>query len=83
MKVYRIDVQIAGTLYVKATSEKAAREIATDATDMVCLEVEDVCSEIEISGKQYDDPDLPDVSLSPAMTVHGIWPGTGVERADD
>jgi hypothetical protein len=37
---------------------------------------------VEITGNPYSDPDLPDVSLSPAMTIHGVWPGAQVEEAE-
>lgn len=37
------------------------------------LEVSDAGSDVTISGARFDDPDLPEVSLSPAMTLYGPW----------
>jgi hypothetical protein len=77
MKVYQFDVQIAGTLYVKANSEKDALFLAQTASNLATLNVADAGgSEIPISSEH-----LPEISLSPEMTVHGIWeerypPGT-------
>lgn len=72
--VYSINVMIIGTAYIKAGSE--AEAIATAARyvrDEPGLEVED--DEQMVSGRRYDDPDLPEFSLSPAMTLTSLWPG--------
>ena len=84
-KVYSVDVKICATAYIKAKSAAEARTKALALKDK-CLDVEDGVegnSEIEISNLRFDDPALPNVSLSPAMTCHGIWPSAKVERADD
>ena len=82
--MWSIDVQIAGTLYVRAPNAAKALAMAKQALEGGAgLEVEDICSEIAISGLRYSDPDLPAVSLSPAMTVHDLWPGATMELSDD
>lgn len=82
MKVYSIEVQICATAYIKAKSAVEAREFALkmEGTSPAILDSD---GDVEVSGRRFDDPELPDVSLSPAMTIHGIWPGAEVERADD
>lgn len=77
MNVYSIDIQLAGTVYVKADSEDEALALAQKRMDVddsgfgIAIEVD---SDPMISGLQYDDPDLPEVSISPAMTVRGVTP---------
>ncbi len=83
MPLYSIDVRICATAYIKARTKKAALEEARNLTDCSLFVKEDFGCEIEVSENRFDDPSLPDVSLSPAMTCHGVWPGARVERADD
>jgi hypothetical protein len=85
MTVYRIEVELSATAYVKADSEEAA--IAKlRALDTVAVEIgrrdQQINDDLWISGRQYDDPDLPEVSLSPAMTFR--LPGdSGADAVDD
>lgn len=69
-KVYRVPVTIQATMYIKATSKDAAAVLALRYADTV-LDLE--CSyngdAPPISGADYDDPELPKVSISPAMTL--------------
>ena len=81
-KLYRVDVQIYATAYIKASSAAEARTIAKNLKDET-LEVVCMDGDLPISGRRYDDPLLPDVSLSPAMTVVGPASDDMVERADD
>jgi hypothetical protein len=81
MKLYRIDIQICATAYIKATSKTAAMTVAKGLKDS-SPDILDSCGDVPVSGAQFDDPDMPKVSLSPAMTIHGVWPGTNVERCD-
>lgn len=78
MNLYSIDVQIAATAYIKANSEAEARAKAAALKDEnpAILDSE---GDVEISGASFDDPSLPDVSLSPAMTIKGLWPGDTCE----
>lgn len=81
MNVYSIDIRVAATAYVKADTEAdALRKVATIHGD--CLNVHNpVESEVEISSAMLDDPELPEVSISPVMTV---WGPTGhIEVAAD
>ena len=36
-------------------------------------------ADVPVSGARYNDPGLPEISLSPAMTLKGIEPGCGIE----
>lgn len=71
-KLYQIEVTLAATLYVKADSEQAALEIANATAPNAHIEVEDAGSEVPISGAMFDDPELPEISLSPAMTLSKV-----------
>lgn len=80
--IYRIDVKVWATAYIRADSAEEATEIAKGLKQQG-LEVSDAGGDIEISGLQYDDPELPDVSLSPAMTCHGPEDGDTAEDVND
>lgn len=68
MKVYRIEMQVCATAYIKASSEDRALAKAKKLAD-----TELMVDGLMISSAQFDNPDLPEVSLSPAMTIHGPW----------
>ncbi|MCK0441216.1 hypothetical protein MUG78_17595 [Gordonia alkaliphila] len=80
-QLYSADIVVAATAYVKARSESEARQILVDATkDYTVINAEGAdCEEIPITGSQFDDPDLPVVSMSPIMTVQGTTLKTPVE----
>jgi hypothetical protein len=86
MPLYRVEVQIGATAYIKAKDVKEATKKAKTLKDNA-IYVETAhdgdVSDVEISGLQFDNPDLPDISLSPAMTIHGMWPGDFPHPADD
>lgn len=69
MNVYRIEMKVAVTMYVKANSEAEARKLAAhyECTE-VGLGSHDTY--VPVSGRPFYDPDLPDVSLSPVGTLH-------------
>lgn len=79
MKVYRIDVKVWATAYIKASSAEEATKIARGLKNQF-LEVSDAGGDVDISGLGYGDPALPDVSLSPAMTCHGPKEGDVAEE---
>lgn len=79
-KVYRVEMKLVATAYIKATSPSAAMKIARRLRNQ-CPMVNDHGGDIPISGQKFDDPTLPEVSLSPAMTINGIWPGSSAELA--
>lgn len=68
MPIYSIAVTIYATAYVRAGTPEEAKVKAANLENLA-LEVEDRASEVPISGLQLSDPALPDISLSPAMTV--------------
>ena len=70
MSLYRIPVTIYGTAYVRADDPEAARQKAAMLHNPL-LEVRDAGSEIPISGVRLTDAALPEISLSPAMTLAG------------
>lgn len=78
MKVYSVDIKLAATVYVRADNAKEARRMASNFSKN-CFEFRGE----DISSLEFDDPRLPDVSLSPAMTGHGIWPEQQVEVVYD
>ncbi len=82
MAVWSVDVKITATAYIRAETQEEALKLAKEL-EGDGLELFEQDGDLPISGKQYDDPDLPDVSLSPAMTVHGPEEGNVPERADD
>ncbi len=65
MKIYSTDVQIWGTAYIRAENEEQALKILKEHIlgQEIALDGE------LISGRSYDDPDLPTASLSPAATA--------------
>lgn len=70
MPIYGIDVKIYGTAYIRADNEKQAAERAASLENVI-LQVRDAGSEVAISGRNFTDPALPDLSISPAMTIVG------------
>lgn len=73
MNLYSIDIKICATAYIRAKTAAEAKRIA-EAMAFDGLELrEDEYQDPPICGKGFDDPALPDVSLSPAMTIHGRW----------
>lgn len=69
MTIYSIDLKVAATAYIRANSKEEAiqaikDEIGKYGTDLI---------DFETSERKFDDPELPDISLSPAMTVWGPW----------
>lgn len=82
-KLYRVEMQVCATAYVKALSPEAARskasklgatgfEVGEDDLD------EDNCF---ITSAAYGDKRLPEISLSPMMSFIGIQPDSDIEEA--
>ncbi len=80
MPIYQIDMQLCATAYIRAENAVEARKIAEAMKDS-SPDILDSGGDVPISGLAFDDPDLPDGSLSPAMTIHGVWPGAEIERS--
>lgn len=86
MAVYSIDVRIYGTAYIKARSEaearkKLAKAIKDDSGQLHLADDAGGSEDLPVCGRQFDDPELPAVSLSPAMTVVGPDKGTRMSHA--
>lgn len=83
MPVYRIDLKIAATLYVKADDREKALDLARPFLDpnvpngLTNIEYDNPPSDDPfdpyVCGKRFDDPDLPILTLSPEMTIWGSW----------
>lgn len=69
MTIYSIDLKVAATAYVRADSQADAIQALKDEIGLNGCDYAD----IEISGVALDSPELPDISLSPAMTIYGPW----------
>lgn len=78
MPIYRCDVKLCATAYIKADSGAEARKILESFED-TDLQLSDRPQEVGgtekhplfISGQSFDNPALPGCSLSPAMTFAG------------
>lgn len=67
-KVYKMDVQLCATAYVKA---KSAREAQAKIENWIYGRWFELQGE-DISSAAYSSPLLPDISLSPAMTGYPL-----------
>ena len=73
MKLYSRNIAIAGTVYILANDENEAQK-AYDSlrhTHLTIRENDD--GDLPVYGGDYH-PGMPDLSLSPNMTVHGVFP---------
>lgn len=81
-RLFQVEVPIHATLYVFATDADAARKLATESCMDAQLELSDrTTGDIAVFGGQYDDPAMPDVSLSPAVSV-GLPEVSGLYESD-
>lgn len=71
IKLYRVDVKLCATAYIKAASEAEAMTIAKGMNGDCIFTDAGLESDVPVTGLPYSDPELPDVSLSPAMTCYG------------
>jgi hypothetical protein len=69
MNVYRIEVKVAATMYVKAICELQARKLAAQC-DVSEVRFSEHDTQIEVSGRMFDDPALPQISISPVGTLY-------------
>lgn len=78
MSVYQIDLKVAATAYVRADSKEEAIQALKDEIGRGCD-----FDDFEVSDLRLSDPELPDISLSPAMTVLGPFgPWSDMELAE-
>lgn len=72
-KVYSIGVALYATAVIKADSEAHALRIARKLKGRALIANMAIDGGATLtSGLNYDNPDLPDVSLSPAVTIGGL-----------
>jgi hypothetical protein len=71
--LYRVEVKLCATAYIKADSADEALNIAYDLRDSTVCAGSGWVGDLPISEEYLDSPDLPNVSLSPAMTCYGVW----------
>lgn len=83
MKLYTLDMQICATAYIKADSPEEALTKANQWLADAQLEVAGVDGDTIINGLRLDDPELPEVSISPAMTILGPFEGDIPEETDE
>lgn len=84
MNIYAIDVVVYATAYIRAASEEDAQEIANSLDHQVIDNLpEGTYGEVSICGSPFDNDDLPDVSLSPAITLAGPCEDAKVELVED
>lgn len=81
MKIYAIEMKVCATAYVRAESPGDALRTAAGLA-LSSPAIQDAFGTVPVSGKCYSSPDLPDVSLSPAMTIWGIWDGAKAEQVE-
>lgn len=82
-KVFSVDVSIVGTAYIRAASpEEAARKAAAAFTFPTEATVSrgTMFGEVEVSDVRTNSPDLPEISLSPALTFQGAASDMGEPR---
>ena len=78
MSIYQIDLKVAATAYIRANSKEEAIQALKDEIGRGCD-----YADLEISGLRLSHPELPDISLSPAMTVLGPFgPWSDMELAE-
>ncbi len=65
MPIFSVDVRVAATAYIRAATPEAAMEIAKGLEGTMI----DVSGDSMISDLKLNDKDLPNVSLSPMMTI--------------
>jgi len=71
LNLYRVEMRLAATAYIKAQSAGEAKRIAAVLRDKIVF-VEN-SGEIEVSVLPFDDPKLPKVSFSPVAICQGPY----------
>jgi hypothetical protein len=69
MNLFRIDMKLCATAYIKAENAADALKIAK-AMHMLSPSILDHYADIPVTGLDFNNPDLPAVSFSPAMTIY-------------
>lgn len=74
--LYSFDIRLVATVYVKAKNRNEALRKAR-ALHLGSIEIGSAVGDVPISELKFDDPNLPEISLSPAMTIYQPLPGSG------
>jgi hypothetical protein len=83
VKLFSIDVKIYATAYILAETEEEAQEAANGLkSSYIEVQCGYVGDDLEICGGTFS-PDMPELSLSPAMTIHGPDEGDTVELVEE
>lgn len=72
MNLYSIELKVCATAYIKANSQGEAMAIANKLARRSIITNGDG-ADVPISEHDYLDPSMPEVSVSPAMTITGVW----------
>lgn len=84
MKTYRLDLQVGATAYVNANNEDEAKVLFDKLSNTTLIVDERPASDEhgpEITDLPYKMS--PELSLSPAMTIHGRFPGATIEFVEE
>lgn len=81
VKLWRVDVQVSATAYVKAPTPREALEKVAELNGQGQVVSGDPRG-VPIVGCRFSDPAMPELSLSPAITIHGVCPGSNPEEVD-
>jgi len=77
MNLYSIEVKVCATVYVKANSE--AEAMARLKAEGNCWDLD---ASMDVSELEFNNPALPEISVSPAMTCYGPWNDDGTDGVD-
>lgn len=74
MPIYSTNIKLIATAYVRANSEAEAlkKVLAGYGPDLGAELPEGYGIDVIVSGQQLDNPDLPDLSISPAISFCGL-----------
>jgi len=72
LNVYSADIKLCATAYIRAPTEKAARQLLRENFGKHCA-IEIAADDITVSDWSLDSERLPAASLSGAMTCYGAW----------
>jgi hypothetical protein len=70
MPIYSKELWICATAYIAAATPEEAMEKFRALHDETLELAENRDADLPITGQMYDDPDFPEVSLSPAMSIY-------------
>ncbi len=69
--LFKVEVNLIGTAYIRAKSETEAK-VKAKAIRGEIISGESIGGDVCISSRYLDDPQLPEISLSPVMKIYSI-----------